>query len=65
MATEFTVLISSETDISLDDMGKLLNMIETRGIVIEELHGENLLLPKEDERYAVPDDYDGGPFTDE
>jgi hypothetical protein len=43
MAQVFTVLISSEADISLDAMGKLLNMIETRGIVIEEIHGENLL----------------------
>jgi hypothetical protein len=43
MAKYFTVLISSETDIHLNDMGKLLNMIETRGIVIEEIHEDNLI----------------------
>lgn len=56
MPKNFTVLISSTTDISLNDMGKLLNMIETRGIVIEEIHPEDLLATDYEMEQREPND---------
>ncbi len=43
MAKEFTVLVSSTNEMSLNEIGELLNIIETRGIVIEEIHPGDLL----------------------
>ena len=56
MAKEFTVVISSDTDISLDDMGKLLNMIETRGIVIEEIYPDRIVSDDGDTYWASEED---------
>jgi hypothetical protein len=43
MAKQFTVLVSSTNDMSVNEIGELLNLVETRGIVIEEIHPENVI----------------------
>jgi hypothetical protein len=52
MANWFTVVISSTEEISLNAMGKLLNMIETRGITIEEIHPDRLVVDDGDTYWA-------------
>lgn len=58
MARQFTAVISSDTDISLEDMGKLLNMIETRGIVIEELFPDRIVSDDGDLYWASEAEHD-------